>query len=289
MNQRYDTQDSCDCCKHAIMYSTPETHVPKYMQYSYIVAGYRMNLSFLSSLSSLFRLHNETFNIWTALISFVVFLWIGVNMIFFVGDEMTFWEKAAYVVYTLSAIYTFLNSLLFHWFNCISHNHHECLLRMDISGIGFLICGSYYPPIYYAFQNHSNFGVFYLATITIGCLLTSMILLFPKFSEERYSMFRVTVLSATGLFGIIPLIHLFFLHEGGLSNPIFYAKVMAVLELYLWYGVAVFFYASKFPERFFKPGRFDIVGCSHQFWHSFVFIASYCHYRSCLSTHSIVH
>lgn len=275
-------------CSHPILYSPKDHHVPEYMRYSFITEGYRMNLSFLKSTLSLFKIHNETMNIWTALISFLVFLWIGISMIFFGSEEMTFWEKASYVVYASTAIYTFLGSLLYHWFNCISHDHHDCLLRMDISGIGFLICGSYYPPIYYAFQNHSAFGILYLTCITIGCILTSMMLLFPRFSEERYSLFRVGVLGSTALFGIIPLVHLFFLHDGGLQNPIFYGKLLAVLELYLWYGVAVLFYATKIPERFL-PGKFNIVGCSHNWWHLFVFIASYCHYRSCLTTHSIVY
>jgi adiponectin receptor len=277
---------ACACKKDAILYSTNEHEVPEYMRYQFVQFGYRMNLSFLKSFLSLFRIHNETLNIWTALLSFVVFFIIGIWTI--LDSEMTFWEKGAFLVYTMTAIYTFLGSLLYHWFNCMSHDHHECLLRMDISGIGFLICGSYYPPIYYAFQNHASFGIFYLTCITIGCTLTSAMLFFPKFSQDKYRIFRVGVLSSTALFGIIPLIHLFFLHEGGLSNPIFFAKVMAVLELYMWYGIAVVFYATKLPERFF-PGKFDIVGCSHHWWHTFVFVASYCHYTSCLTTHSIVY
>jgi len=200
---------------------------------------------------------------------------------------MTFWEKGSYVVYTVAAMYTFLGSLLYHWFQCISQSHHECLLRMDISGIGILIMGSYYPPIYYAFRSAPSFGIFYLASISIMCILCSIMLYVPRFSQEEYRYFRVAVLSGTALFGIIPLIHLFYLHEGGLQNIIFYGKLMAVLELYFWYGLAVFFYASKLPERIL-PGLFDVVGCSHQFWHTFVFVATYIHYSRCLTTHSIM-
>jgi len=281
-------QTSCSCHHAPVSYSTDEHHIPEYMKYHFVHNGYRMNMTFLQSFTSLFKIHNETLNIWTALLSFVVFFVICMRVIFGTSDGMTFWEKGAYVVYTVTAMYTFLGSLLYHWFQCMSKTHHECLLRMDISGIGFLIMGSYYPPIYYAFQSAQGFGIFYLASISVMCVLCCMMLLFPRFSEEKYRYFRVTVLSGTGLFGIIPLIHLYFLHEGGLQNPVFYAKVIAVLELYVWYGLAVFFYASKIPERLF-PGKFDVVGCSHQFWHTFVFVATYIHYSRCLTTHSIIH
>jgi adiponectin receptor len=286
---KHPQKGACSCeHKHSVQYSNKDHSVPEFMRANYIIHGYRMNLSFVSSFMSLFKIHNETLNIWTALLSFAVFFGICLRILFGNDDEMTFWEKGTYVVYSLTACYTFLGSLLYHWFNCISQNHFECFLRMDISGIGFLICGSYYPPIYYAFQNQVAYGIFYLTCITIGCMMTSAMLLIPRFSDEKYSLFRVAVLSCTGLFGIIPLVHLFYLHEGGLQNPIFYGKLMAVLELYGWYGLAVAFYASKIPERLF-PGKFDVVGCSHQFWHIFVFVATYCHYRHCLTTHSIVH
>jgi len=283
-------ETACSCSSHAfnpVMYSTKNNVVPEYMQYQHIHHGYRMHLSWRESFMSLFKIHNETLNIWTALLSFIVFFVICMRMIFGNDESMTFWEKGSFVVYTVTAMYTFLGSLLYHWFQCVSQNTHECFLRMDISGIGILIMGSYYPPIYYAFQNAPAFGIFYLVSISVMCILCSVMLFFPKFSQEQYRHFRVAVLSATALFGIIPLIHLFFLHEGGLQNPIFFCKVMAVLELYLWYGLAVFFYASKIPERFF-PGLFDVVGCSHQFWHTFVFVATYIHYIRCLTTHSIM-
>jgi len=284
-----EKKTSCSCTNHAqtpVMYSTIDHDIPEYMRYHFIHHGYRMHLSMKEAFLSLFRIHNETLNIWTALLSFVVFFVICMQVIFGT-DDMTFWEKGSYVVYTITAMYTFLGSLLYHWFQCMGQNHHECLLQMDISGIGILIMGSYYPPIYYAFQKAQAFGIFYLASITVMCILCSIMLFFPKFSQEKYRNFRVAVLSATALFGIIPLIHLFYLHDGGLQNPIFYAKFMAVMELYLWYGLAVFFYASKIPERIL-PGLFDVVGCSHQFWHTFVFVATYMHYSRCLTTHSIM-
>ncbi|KAL0482207.1 adiponectin receptor ADIPOR [Acrasis kona] len=271
-------------CNKPIMCSTLSDYIPEYMKYEYILQGYRINISFKDSLLSLFSLHNETFNIWTALISFATFLYIGIDILF-IERGMSFWEKVAYIVYTCSAIYTFLGSLLYHWFHCIDHSHHECLLRMDISGIGFLIMGSYYPPIYYSFQDVPNIGIMYLTLVTSMCLFCSAMFFIPKFSHDDYRLFRVFVFGCTALFGMIPLIHIFALHLGNLNT--IWRVGSAVIELYLWYGLAVFFYASKIPEKYF-PGLFDTIGCSHQFWHIFVFVATVVHYYRCTTTYSMM-
>ena len=39
-----------------------------------------------------------------------------------------------------------------------------------------------------------------------------------------------------------------------------------------WYGLGFFFFASRLPERI-APGRFDLLGASHQIWHACVWAA----------------
>lgn len=38
-------------------------------------------------------------------------------------------------------------------------------------------------------------------------------------------------------------------------------------------------YAARIPEKL-SPGRFDLIGSSHQIFHMFVLAGSYCHYLS---------
>jgi adiponectin receptor len=40
----------------------------------------------------------------------------------------------------------------------------------------------------------------------------------------------------------------------------------------------VLIYAFKLPESLFAPGRFDLVGASHQIWHLLVVLAAYLHF-----------
>ncbi|DBA84229.1 TPA: hypothetical protein ACH3X2_006294 [Trebouxia sp. C0005] len=59
------------------------SHLPKELQDNeYITTGYRVELDFWDSIKSLFGLHNETGNIWTHLIGFVIFLALTIVTVF---------------------------------------------------------------------------------------------------------------------------------------------------------------------------------------------------------------
>lgn len=45
----------------------------------------------------------------------------------------------------------------------------------------------------------------------------------------------------------------------------------------IFYGLGVVVYATRVPERW-KPGKFDLVGNSHQLFHVLVIAGAYTHY-----------
>ncbi len=51
----------------------------------------------------------------------------------------------------LSASFCLLFSAIYHIFGCLSEDYHDCLLKVDLCGIAFLLGGSYFPMIYYGF------------------------------------------------------------------------------------------------------------------------------------------
>lgn len=53
--------------------------------------------------------------------------------------------------------------------------------------------------------------------------------------------------------------------------------------------VGAIFYAEAFPEAFFRPGRFDIVGASHQLFHLAILFAAFSHYIAITKAHRITH
>merc|ERR1712018_517070 len=42
--------------------------------------------------------------------------------------------------------------------------------------------------------------------------------------------------------------------------------------MYFICGIAFYFYVTKFPERLY-PGLVDMIGHSHQWWHTLIFLA----------------
>jgi len=267
------------------------------MYEKFVWGGYRMNLSFLESFLSLFNVHNETLNIWTALLSVALFVYFTIDVIFFwkadnssdqsigyeailghVVTESTI-EKTMFVVYCLAAIVAFSASLIYHWFNSISEHVHTTLLTIDISSIGLLIGGSYFPPLYYGFYCNQTAGIFYLTSISLLCLSCVAMFIVPRFSKEDYRQFRVYVFGFTALYGMAPLFHIIYIY--GLDNEALNGKVLGIVYMYIFYALGVLFYSTKIPERIW-PGKFDIVCHSHQFWHVFVFLATTFHYANCV-------
>ena len=59
--------------------------------------------------------------------------------------------------------------------------------------------------------------------------------------------------------------------------------VVDVLIVGLFYCIGAVFYSSKVPERWF-PGKFDLIGHSHQIWHLFVLAAAFWHFNGIYKT-----
>ena len=63
------------------------------------------------------------------------------------------------------------------------------------------------------------------------------------------------------------------------ENPRTHVYIQHTLsKMMIWFLLGLFFYFSRFPERIY-PGRFDRLFHSHNFWHCFVWLASYEHFN----------
>ena len=86
---------------------------------------------------------------------------------------------------------------------------------------------------------------------------------------------RAALFSALGLWGLAPCAHQLILHWGepAIVTAVSHYAVMGALYLG---GAAIF--AARIPERW-APGRFDLVGNSHQVFHVAIVAAAAVHYR----------
>lgn len=253
--------------------------VPYFLRESFMHGGYRNRLTFMECIKSLFVMHNETINIWTAIIPLCVLcsLWIY-TAFYWQGEGVTWGCRAVFLVYLSGAIHSFLASTLFHTFgSAMTEFAHDMLIRFDYSGIATLIAASFFPPLYYIFYCNPWIRNFYLTTISVLACIGGGLIMVPGDQKELRKL-RVIVLASTAMFGFVPTIH--FMVSCGFPAPIT-RQVLYIAGMYLSYGTGLFFYVSKIPEKLY-PGRFDHYGHSHQWWHVWVTTATFLHYFGCL-------
>ena len=117
----------------------------------YIDYGYRKTKSIRETFYTLFSFHNETMNIWSHLIGFFCVLVAGYHVIseMLTSRDLHIFEVIAFETFIICAALCLLLSAVYHWFGCISEAYHNCLLRVDVTGVGLLVTGSYFPAVYY--------------------------------------------------------------------------------------------------------------------------------------------
>ena len=171
----------------------------------FIHSGYRLYFNTSRKIfKSLFLWHNESVNVWSHLLGFLLFTSMLVYCIAFLNlsheislfspdtiefigeyinsaketvevitedlknsfDSDTFnWvtplessskplqkvSRWPLIVFICSAIICLGMSSLYHLFNAHSHAVYKLMSRFDYAGISILICGSFFPPIYYMY------------------------------------------------------------------------------------------------------------------------------------------
>ncbi|XP_061991525.1 heptahelical transmembrane protein 1 isoform X3 [Rosa rugosa] len=287
--------------------------LPEYMKDNeFILNYYRADWPILEALFSVFRWHNETLNVWTHLIGFVLF--VGLTMANLwevpqVADLLGFFNRstfsaAANVSHNFSAemnniaspgdrlsvalwpFYVFLAGSMFclfsssicHLFSCHSHPLNVLLLRIDYAGITTMIITSFFPPIYYIFQCDPRWQFIYLGGITIMGICTIITLFSPKLSSSKFRTFRALLFASLGLFGIVPAVHASVVNWG---NPKRDITLVYEVAMALFYLTGTGFYITRIPERW-RPGCFDLAGHSHQIFHVLVVMGALAHYAAIL-------
>lgn len=278
----------------------------------FILSHYRADFSYIQALSSLFRWHNETLNIWTHLLGFVLFLVLTLLAAYELGHLPTFSRCVQGLRFNLSehcllesmkkdvssmmapmmkratrwpffvfmggSMFCLLASTICHLFTCHSKPLAIFLMRVDYAGIATMIATSFFPPIYYVFQCEPIWQWIYLSTISSMGIITVGVLFAPALQDSKYRTFRALLFLSMGVSGLIPAIH------GLMSNwnePLRPILVLQEIGMAGCYCVGTMIYVVRVPERW-KPGVFDLGGHSHNIFHVLVMGGAYFHYRAAL-------
>lgn len=232
----------------------------------------------------MFRVHNETFNIWSHLLGFALFCVLTGTTLYYskqAAAEAAAHQVARWPMYVFfsGAMTCLLFSSMCHLFGCCEPHVVSIVWRFDYVGIAVLIVTSYFPPVYYGFLCHPNWQAFYLTTVSIFGAATVMVSLLEVFQSIRFRFIRAVVFSGLGLFGIVPVIHQGCIHY---AIPLFQEALIYDVLMGATYLAGAGIYASRVPERYFQPGTFDLAFHSHNVFHLCVVLAAYIHYQASL-------
>ncbi|KZZ95691.1 Hly-III-related protein [Ascosphaera apis ARSEF 7405] len=244
----------------------------------YIRSGYRpMSNSVKGSFRSLLYLHNETVNIYSHLLPSLLIVpssFIIINALRSRYESASQADVIAFSCFFIGAAVCLALSATYHTLS----NHSPRVARignaLDYLGIVGLITGSFVPSVYYAFYCHPHLQMMYwvmICSIGVGCATVSV---FNRFRSPEWRPFRAAMFVSMGLSAIFPVIH------GLLIFGIGQMKLQIGLHWLLLQGflyiLGAYLYAIRVPEKWY-PGRFDLLGSSHQIFHVLVVLAAMSH------------
>ena len=256
----------------------------------HIHQGYRpASFSYLVSFQSLCYIHNETVNIYTHLLPSLVSLPCSYWLYWELRpryETASHHDVLAFACFFLGVVFCLGMSATYHTIS----NHSPMVARignaLDYVGIVGLITGSFIPSMYYGFYCSPIFQRLYwgmVTTIGIGCACVCVI---PRFRTPDWRVFRASMFVSMGLSAVFPVAHglmLYGVEEMTRRIGLFWVFLQGFLYIL---GAAI--YAARIPERL-RPGKFDILGSSHQIFHVLVVCASVSHLTGLLQAFDYRH
>lgn len=187
------------------------------------------------------------------------------------GLHVTRWPFFAFL---FGAMVCLLTSSACHLLMCHSEQCAYKMLRLDYTGIATLIVTSFYPLVYYPFACDPLICSLYISFITLFGLATILASLVPAFQAPEFRTARALLFACMAMSGVVPIAHKVIV-LGDRPEAIVTARYEMVMGLF--YGLGAVIYATRAPERW-MPGKFDLVGHSHQLFHLLVIAGAYTHY-----------
>lgn len=235
----------------------------------HILHGYRFSETKIDCIkSAFFSFSNETCNIWSHGLGFIMVL--SIAFYFYPNSQIfnyhTTADKLVNGLFFLAAGKAMLCSTIWHTFSGIAHQHvMERFACVDYSGISLLIAVSIMTTEYTAFYNEPISRWFYMSFTCIFGIAGVILPWRPSFNRADMRVYRVLFYVSLAATGCLPVIQLS-LTKGLGWVGLFY---LPILKSVLVYIIGATIYALQIPERW-SPGCFDWVGGSHNIFHCMV-------------------
>lgn len=249
-----------------------DSKVPAVLREPGVTRGYRKPYQpWRYYLISLFQIHNETMNVWTHLVGFLI-IWFTMAEY---NETLDFWTNkhswAMLVLGTCVLIACFISSCV-HLLHSKSEYCHYNAFMIDYVGATLYAYGSGVMAFYICSDRQTYFLVerFYFPVLWFYTLLNYTALCFAKvfFGCDIHNRYRKLIMVSSmighAMLLTVPMgpryLRCFQDDTCSLSS------LNHLTILYVLFGLQAFFFASHLPEVL-CPGKFDIVGQGHQIFH----------------------
>ncbi|KAJ2891392.1 putative hemolysin-iii family protein [Zalerion maritima] len=244
----------------------------------HIQKGYRFCESKAECVWSAFGISNESVNIWTHMVGFVLVMSIA---FYFYPTSINFHlsskaDVLVAAVFFFAACQCLACSTIWHTMNAVADVDMISIFAcVDYTGISLLIAASIMTTEYTAFYCEPVSRWLYMVTTAVLGIGGVILPWHPKFNGQHMAWARVAFFVGLGATGFLPMLQISLSRGPGWVWE-FYAPIGKSLFVYL---AGAFVYASKIPERWW-PGVFDYVGGSHNLWHMAVLGGILFHYSA---------
>ncbi|KAJ7493454.1 hemolysin-III related-domain-containing protein [Mycena galericulata] len=221
--------------------------------------------------------HNETVNIWshflgalaTTMFLLVWKLSVTDSYMYSTAHSETWHDRWVLGVFPMGAVVCFVCSTIFHSSTCHSRPARGaigCILIITYADTGILVLGSvnFFPSIYYAFFCDPHLRTLYICSMTLSGCTGVYLVCAPTYASPAYRRMRTYTFFALGVVVVFPFIHCVVRYGFEQASKSLSLGWIAV-EIAAYVGGALL-YAERFPECI-APGKFDIIGASHQIFH----------------------
>eukprot|EP00966_Prymnesium_polylepis_P127396 2946580-Prymnesium_polylepis.2 len=237
----------------ALIVSSPE--LPDYLHTPFILKGYRAHLTIAACARSIFAVHNETVNVWSHLLAAIAFVFHLVEQI--AAGKAT----PPLLVCLMANSAVFIVSTCAHTFCPINKAWHARCWAADWSAIAFAILGNLYPICHFGFAEHPTERAVFAALLAVSCSTIVVLAnssVWPTMPNHTKALVALSPLPV----GSVMLGRLVVVLNPGRREAILYSLV----PMFVVTTAGLLIYASRVPERWL-PGRFDLMGQSHNFHH----------------------